>query len=59
MMGAPLAEPKIQLVRKLQHTGYERQLHRITVGVAEMVDAELTDTVEVTHAWLKHSGVYL
>ncbi len=54
MQGAPLNESQAQLVRKARHTGYERFLHRIEVGVLALVDAHDTMPAAAAHAWLAH-----
>jgi hypothetical protein len=56
MQGAPkaLGARQATLVRKERHSGKERFLHRIEVGVMASMDALAVGTVEVTHAWMAH-----
>jgi hypothetical protein len=43
MQGAPLAPDKVDLVRAKRHTGYQRLLNRMAVGVLSALETEDTD----------------
>lgn len=54
MLGAPVPEPNLQLVRAERHSGYKRFLDRMAVGVLSATDLTETDTGAVAGSWLAY-----